>query len=108
PRCTMQCVRSPSWMTRCEPRSRLCRSRAPDSGVAASSVAWNIRMFFGSALVWPTLTGLPALAGPNRHGALNQTLLQVRNGYLALIRTLSACHLLKLLGHWTSVHWTAL
>src|SRR3569833_3799254 len=104
----MQCVRSPSCTTRWEPLRILCSSSAPGYGVAASSVAWNIRMLFGRSLVWPTSTGGPALACQNRHGALNQTLLQVRNGLVLFVRTASACHFAQLCGQRVSLHWTAL
>src|SRR3954451_24362346 len=98
-------VAPPGSPIRLEFGKSLRTARLPSNGVAASSISSTRR-----ALETPTpvtSTGLRALACQYRHGALNQALPQVRNGALALMRVLSAFHVLQDLGHGASVHCTA-
>src|ERR1700760_2440123 len=64
-------------------------------------------------IAWPlpwaaTRTGCCAGAGHCRQGALYQALLQVSNGATRFTAVLSASQTDQLVGHWTSVHCTAL
>src|SRR6478735_4498954 len=84
---------------------RLRTFRAPEYGVAGSSVSLISRIPGVAAPL--ILTGLPTLPFQYEHGPLNQALFQVRNGALAKVRQLSSRMWFQLCGHWVSVHWVA-
>src|SRR6185295_18637344 len=102
----LACVVWPTSASRALCGKRRRASRLPSNGVAASSVVPT------NSTLWTfepsTLTGLDALAGQKRHGALYQALSQVMNGARRNVRQLSRSHVLQLCGHWVSVHCTAL
>ena len=106
PNSELECDVPPGVRDQADLGKRLRTSRLPANGVAASRVSPSSRM---PGMPRPsTLTGFPARASQNTHGALYQALSQVMNGCSAWIRQLSRRHRFQLVGHWTSVHWTAL
>ena len=101
----------PAWVVppgsaiRLEWVKRRRTSRLPSNGVAASRVSP-----ISSALVPPprTVTGVPALTGQVRHGALNHVFGQVTNGATRWVRQASSAHVLHERGQGASVQPTAL